>query len=91
MSLLLALSQSALGPAAAQQSNPPPPLPPKTGETGPVMRAPQSGAGKQQGVIQPPAVVDPGMPKVTPDTRRYNTPVVPPPGTPGGNPAVQPK
>ena len=40
------------------------------------------------GVICPPDV-DPGMKAPTP--KAGNTPVIPPPGSPGGDPSVQPK
>jgi hypothetical protein len=42
------------------------------------------------GVIQPPAGIDPEM-KRTPPRSGDSMPVVPPPGTPGGNPSVKPK
>jgi hypothetical protein len=41
-----------------------------------------------KGVICPPDV-DPDMKKPAP--KAGNTPVIPPPGTPGGDPSVQPK
>jgi hypothetical protein len=41
------------------------------------------------GVICPPANVDPEMKVPTPDAGR--TPVIPPPGSPGGDQSVQPK
>jgi hypothetical protein len=41
-----------------------------------------------KGVICPPDV-DPGMKAPTP--KSGNTPVIPPPGSPGGDPRVQPK
>lgn len=41
------------------------------------------------GVICPPAAVDPEMKLPTPEAG--NTPVIPPPGTPGGDSNVQPK
>ena len=41
-----------------------------------------------KGVICPPDI-DPGMKAPTPKTG--NTPVIPPPGSPGGDPSVQPK
>jgi hypothetical protein len=41
-----------------------------------------------KGVICPPDV-DPGMKAPTPKTG--NTPVIPPPGSPGGDPTVNPK
>jgi len=40
------------------------------------------------GVLCPPNV-DPGM--TSPPPRGGNTPVIPPPGSPGGDPSVQPK
>ncbi len=44
--------------------------------------------GQSNGVICPPNV-DPGIKAPTPETGK--TPVIPPPGSPGGNPNVQPK
>jgi hypothetical protein len=44
---------------------------------------------KSDGVLCPPAGVDPQMRAPTPDTG--NTPVIPPPGSPGGDPNVRPK
>jgi hypothetical protein len=44
--------------------------------------------GQTGGVICPPDV-DPGMKAPTPEGG--NTPVIPPPGSPGGNPNVRPK
>jgi hypothetical protein len=44
---------------------------------------------KSDGVLCPPAGVDPAMHAPTPDTG--NTPVIPPPGSPGGDPTVRPK
>ena len=41
------------------------------------------------GVLCPPAGVDPEIRAPTPDTG--NTPVIPPPGSPGGDPSVRPK
>jgi hypothetical protein len=41
------------------------------------------------GVICPPAHVDPEIKLPTPETGR--TPVIPPPGSPGGDQSVQPK
>ena len=42
------------------------------------------------GVINPPANPDPDMAKPPPDTGS-TTPVIPPPGSPGGDPSIQPK
>jgi hypothetical protein len=44
---------------------------------------------KSNGVLCPPTGVDPQMRAPVPDAG--NTPVIPPPGSPGGNPNVQPK
>ena len=44
---------------------------------------------KTNGVLCPPSGVDPEMHAPTPDGG--TTPVIPPPGSPGGNPNVQPK
>jgi hypothetical protein len=44
--------------------------------------------GQSNGVICPPEV-DPGMKAPTPEGGK--TPVIPPPGSPGGDPTVQPK
>ena len=44
---------------------------------------------KSNGVLCPPAGVDPEMRAPAPDAG--TTPVIPPPGSPGGNPNVQPK
>jgi hypothetical protein len=42
------------------------------------------------GVIKPPENVDPGLQKKPPDDSG-KMPVIPPPGTPGGDPNVKPK
>jgi hypothetical protein len=44
---------------------------------------------KSDGVLCPPAGVDPEIRAPTPDSG--NTPVIPPPGSPGGDPNVRPK
>jgi hypothetical protein len=44
---------------------------------------------RSDGVLCPPAGVDPDIRAPTPDTG--NTPVIPPPGSPGGDPNVRPK
>jgi len=44
---------------------------------------------KSNGVLCPPAGVDPEMRAPTPDTG--NTPVIQPPGSPGGDQSVRPK
>ena len=47
--------------------------------------------GKKDGVITPPADVDPGISKPAPVPEPNSTPVIPPPGTPGGPPGPEPK
>jgi hypothetical protein len=44
---------------------------------------------RSDGVLCPPAGVDPEMHAPTPDAG--NTPVIPPPGSPGGDPTIRPK
>jgi hypothetical protein len=44
---------------------------------------------KSDGVLCPPSGVDPEIRAPTPDAG--NTPVIPPPGSPGGNPNLRPK
>jgi hypothetical protein len=44
---------------------------------------------QSDGVLCPPAGVDPEMRAPTPDAG--NTPVIPPPGSPGGDPSIRPK
>jgi hypothetical protein len=44
----------------------------------------------QKGTLNPPSV-DPGINAKLPSHAEGNMPVIPPPGTPGGNPAVVPK
>jgi hypothetical protein len=54
-------------------------------------RRPSGAPSGGVGVIRPPAGVDPGIhaPALNPDPG--TTPVIPPPGTPGGDPRVQPR
>ena len=49
--------------------------------------APPAGVG----VIRPPAEVDPGIHAPAPNPDPGTTRVIPPPGTPGGDPRVQPR
>jgi len=44
---------------------------------------------KSDGVLCPPSGVDPEIRAPTPDTGK--TPVIPPPGSPGGDPSLRPK
>ena len=49
-----------------------------------------SDLNRSGGVITPPAGVDPEI-KQTPPATGSTMPIIPPPGTPGGNPTVKPK
>jgi hypothetical protein len=60
-----------------------PAVPPMSGSS-------SSELSRSGGVITPPVGVDPQM-KQTPPPSGDSMPVVPPPGTPGDNPAIKPK
>jgi hypothetical protein len=47
--------------------------------------------GAKGGVIKPLGDVDPGISKPAPVPEPNSTPVIPPPGTPGGPPGPEPK
>ena len=66
-----------------------------TDQTTPPVAPPASGSsssdlGRSGGVITPAPTVDPQM-KRTPPPAGDNMPVIPPPGTPGGDPSIKPK
>jgi hypothetical protein len=46
---------------------------------------------KSDGVLCPPGNVDPAMRAPAPPSDNSNTPVIPPPGSPGGDQSVRPK
>jgi hypothetical protein len=78
-------------PSPSQPKSPPTamPLPPEQGEgSGSSM---SDRLSKSQGVIRPPREVDPTMKQETPPTGPNSMPVIPPPGTPGGDQSVKPK
>lgn len=68
-------------------------------EQAPAGASPSAGASgdlshrlnQSNGVIQPPRNVDPKMSAPVPTPHPHTTPVIPPPGSPGGDPNVQPK
>jgi hypothetical protein len=87
----LAAAAAVIGFGAAAMAAEEPSRSPATGQTAP----PASGnlsseLNRSGGVITPPSGVDPGI-KETPPPTGSTMPVIPPPGTPGGNPAVKPK
>ena len=81
---LIAATLADLGASAvaAEQPNQPT-APPTSGSR-------SSELSRSGGVIKPPADVDRQM-KQTPAPSGDRMPVIPPPGTPGGNPSVKPK
>jgi hypothetical protein len=88
----------ASGPSALAQTRTP--LPPEKPSHQTVPEAQGSGGSsealsdkldRQHGVIIPPADIDPGLSKSPPRSAGDSTPVVPPPGTPGGKPGANPK
>jgi hypothetical protein len=64
-------------------------MPPQGTTTGEAREPLGDKLARSDGVLCPPAGVDPQMHAPTPDTG--NTPVIPPPGSPGGNSNVRPK
>ena len=82
-------------PAPANDCSPMRPVPPRGtiapegSTTGQVAEPLGDKLAKSDGVLCPPSGVDPEIRAPTPDTG--NTPVIPPPGTPGGDPNVRPK
>jgi hypothetical protein len=91
-----------LRPDPAQRPEPAPQtVPGNPNPTPPEKVAPEDSGGsgaplgerlsRSQGTIKPPANVDPGMATPAPDPGPRSMPVIPPPGTPGGNPSVVPK
>ncbi len=89
-------------PALAQPNSAPvaPPTPP-IGRTVPpeIIKPSPNGSqnttvapnGPQNGIITPTRPIDPGIQAPAPVPNPRTTPVIPPPGTPGGTPAPRPK
>jgi hypothetical protein len=73
------LSLACTLPAAAQTAQTPP------------GNNPSEKLNKSDGVIKPSENLDPKMQVTPPDPGPTSTPVIPPPGSPGGNPNVVPK
>jgi hypothetical protein len=85
---LIAAAVTGFGAIAIAAEQPPsqsnkPSEPPASGTS-------SSDLGRSGGVITPPADVDPQM-KQTPPPSGARMPVIPPPGTPGGDPSIKPK
>jgi hypothetical protein len=77
------------GDCAPMQSTPQGNIAPQGTTTGQSSEPLGDKLAKSDGVLCPPAGVDPQMRAPTPDTG--NTPVIRPPGSPGGDPTVRPK
>lgn len=74
-----------VGTPPSQNSSPLPPAPPERIEPAPPAA---DGSG---GVLRPPLGIDPGIRTTVPNPAPSTTPVIPPPGTPGGDPATRPR
>jgi hypothetical protein len=81
-----AVATAADEPGGRQQN----PEPPTTPAVPPASGTLSSDLNRSGGVIKPPTGIDPEIKQAPPPTGA-TMPVIPPPGTPGGNPAVKPK
>jgi hypothetical protein len=63
---------------------------PATSTTPPLSGTTSSDLARSGGVITPPAGVDPQIKRV-PSHSADPMPIIPPPGTPGGDPSIKPK
>jgi hypothetical protein len=95
---LLTLMVAVTAPAAAQISAAPQMQKPDADSPKPSPTMPSTGEDlsrkldRSNGVIKPPAGIDPGMPvHKGGEAAHAPMPVIPPPGSPGGNLHVQPK
>jgi hypothetical protein len=62
-----------------------------SGPTGNDIVEDRQGDGVARGVIRPPMSLDPGIQGKVPNPTPRTTPVIPPPGTPGGDPSIIPR
>lgn len=99
--ILVAVPAMAQNPQPTSPTNPTVPVaPPSAASPPPEKIAPPDGTmqngtmsdrlSQQKGTIKPPNV-DPGMTVSPPAHSGATTPIIPPPGSPGGNPSVVPK
>jgi len=92
--LLLAWGGLGAPEARAQADQGQPVAPPAVRDDAPTGPSLSERLDRSKGVIVPPASTantDPGIVKPAPSTGTRSMPVIPPPGTPGGDPNVQPK
>ena len=66
-------------------------MPPEGSTTGQAQEPLADKLQRSEGVLCPPAGVDPEMTAPAPDVGKTPMPVIPPPGSPGGDPNVRPK
>jgi hypothetical protein len=93
--LLVAVPALAQNPQPTNPSSPTHPVGPPNAASPPPEKiappvVPSAPLARHNGIITPPKV-DPGMRVRPPVTGQRTMPVIPPPGTKGGNPAVIPK
>ena len=97
--ILAELALAHAGPCRAQtiDQKPAAETPPKTvpedtrpGRSGSSQEPLGKKLNRTDGVLHPPRGVDPGV-AIPPPTTGSSMPVIPPPGTPGGNTAIEPK
>jgi hypothetical protein len=97
-----ALGQTLPQPPAAHNETAPPAAPretvPQPRDVVPQAKEPGAASGtlseqlsRSGGVIQPPPHADPKIEAPTPNPGAKSMPVIPPPGSPGGDPNVKPK
>jgi hypothetical protein len=78
-------------PVASQDEGTSPKQQPDEGLSGSSSGSLSHELSRSGGVIHPSANPDPGLTKPAPDLGPHSMPVIPPPGTPGGNPEIKPK
>ncbi len=85
--------RSAQAGAPSQSPTPPAPSPPTTQvpSSDPTQPNLTERLKRSDGVITPPANIDPEISVPAPNPNPNTTPVIPPPGSPGGNPDIRPK
>jgi len=89
IAVALCFSGAAVGYAAEQPGSATERATPPSGESRPSDHLSER-LNRSGGVIKPPENVDPGLQKKPPDDSG-KMPVIPPPGSPGGDPNVKPK
>ena len=96
LGVIAALAWIAASPGVAQTHTPQPPdkpsqIVPEARGSGGSSEPLSDKLDRSGGVIKPPAHIDPGLAKSPPQHGAETTPVIPPPGTPGGKAGADPK